>query len=184
MTEVDKSDELFRLTDANGDLDDATVFLLDIVGTGSQNFGIYDPVTGERLEVFSHLDTPITSATLSWDIFSDLVTNVGTGETAVIDWESFGFYDDQWLSEAGANPGSIDHLYSFEVGALAHPSLLGSNLALIWFDSEQAASRGTGHYDFIAVSDIEPIGNVPEPGLPLLLSGGLVGLGYTRRLSA
>ena len=172
MTELDTGQELFRLTDANGDVDDATFFLME--GTGP--FSIFDPVALTSLTIFSALDTAITSATLSWDIFTNEVTNIGSGESAIIDWNSFAIIDD--TLGASTQDGGTDDSLVFEVGESGHPSLLGANVAVVWQD----VSRSAG-YSMITASDVAPIGSteVSESGILAYLGVSLIGFTALRK---
>ena len=186
MTEVDVGDELFRLTDANGVADDATIFLLHLDTPATlSSFGIYDPLNPANfLEVFNIGTSPVTSATLSWDIGTNLVTNVATGNFATIDYNSFGFYDGSFFSEAALNAAAVDRLLVFDIGGAAHPSLLGGNLAFVWTDVSGANAFGVDNYSLVTASDIAPAGNVPEPVPAALIGIGLVGLGFIRKVQA
>ncbi len=183
----DTQAELFYLTDANGNQDDATVFLLDLQSQGSKSIGIYDATTQQSLEVFSKGTNAISSATLSWDIASGVVTNLFSGESASINYESFGFFNGDWMSQPDLNAGGLDHLAVFDVGGLAIPEFLGSNLVLQWSAAPvgRANSNALDNGDWLGVSDIDYVRAavpVPEPSMLMLLGAGLLGVfGYRRR---
>lgn len=187
--EIDTEDEVFRLTDTTGVLDDATAFLfLEYAGFANVNtFGIYG--VSDMLEVFNGASSPITSATLSWNVATNDVINLATGDTANINDQAFGFYlesgdGNTYYSQSALNAG-IDMMGSFEVGSDGYPGLLGSNMVLAFEDIP-----GTD-YDYndlvVGVSDVSPSGEpiqqvqIPEP-MPLALMGiGLLGLGFMKR---
>lgn len=185
-TEADTGDELYRLTDIDGGVDDATAFLLfEFAGFDDINsFGIYDGANS--LEVFSGLSSVVTSATLAWDTLSDLVLNQVTGATAFIDDQLFGFYLDSgdgntYYSESALN-GGLDMMVSYDVGGAGYPDLFGSNI-VIAFEDLSVGSDWDYNDMVVGLSDIAPAPtSVPEP-MPLALMGlGLLGMiGASRR---
>jgi hypothetical protein len=191
-TETDGGFEVFGLTDTTGSLDDATAFLLiENAGFAPVNaFGIYG-AGGIMLEVFAGALSPLTSATLAWDIATDVVTNLATGNFATISDQAFGFYlesgdGNTYYSQSALNPSTLDMMLAFDVNAAGHPDLLGSNVILAFEDISGSNSDWDYNDMVVGVSDIAPsvfqIETIPEP-LPLAMIGaGLLGLGaYTRR---
>jgi len=193
-TETDTGDESFYLTDTSGLVDDATAFLMfEYAGYADYNsFGIYSG--GTSMEIFNGSDSPTIAATLSWDILTNEVSLVGSAVSAFIDDTNFGFYidagpdGDRFFSEASLNPDGEDMMASYDVGAVGHPDLFGSNIVLAWEDV-LLSNGGDGDYNdmVVGISDISgnegTTSSVPEPGIPLLLSLGLLGIGLTRTFS-
>ena len=196
-TETDTGAESFYLTDNDGGLDDATAFLyLENAGYADYNsFGIYDISNGTSFEIFNGTESPLLSATLSWDTLTNSVSLVGQAVSAIIDDTAFGFYidagpnQDRFFSESILNPDGEDMLATFDVGSAGYGDLLGANYILAWEDI-LAANGGDGDYNdmVIAVSDIGPnfdttTTSVPEPGFPMLVGLGLIGIGLNRKLN-
>ena len=188
-TEVDGGFDRFRLTDANGDFDDATAFLLfeSASNAGDNAFGIYGG--GQSLQIFDGSAAAITSATLSWNTATNEVSLLGTLLTAFIDFTDFGFYldskdDGRFYSESDLNVGDQDLMAAFDTSGTGYAELFGSNLVLAF---EDTLSGDLDYNDLVVgVSDIAPRGgvddqSVPEP-VPLALLGvGMIGLGLKHR---
>ena len=185
MDQIDTGSTLFRLTDANGDNDDAAVFLMYLKATPFADISIYDPVTGNSLQVFNKGDVPLTSTSLSWNIFTDEVTNEVTRDTAIIDWESFAFQNGNWSSIPEDSDDGRDHLSVFNTLGSGEPTLLGAHVELVWYPEIEAGLNG--NYSMVGATDIQP--NVADPGttvpeanLALMLGIALVGIGYTKKI--
>ena len=193
--ETDTNDQAFYLTDTSGVQDDATAFLLfELAGNANYNsFGIVgsDGIGGlTHLEIFSASLAPITSATLSWDIGTDTVTNLSNSMSAIIDETLFGFYldtkdDGLFYSIDELNVGGADLMASYFTGPSGHADLFGSNYILGFEDTLN------GDLDYndmvVGISDISALGGVttfntvPEP-MPLALMGlGLIGMAGVKR---
>ena len=193
-TEVDSGHELFFLTDTSGVSDDATVFLLlELAGNANDNaFGIYDPVSGNSLEIFAGADSPLGVKTLSWVVGTNAVNLAGTAVNAIIDNANFGFYldsknDGRFYSQTALNVGPADLMASYNIGGLGYSEALGSNLIIAF---EDTLGGDLDFNDFVVgVSDIAPKGgpritSIPEPRLPMLLGIGLVSMGFIRKVKS
>lgn len=187
---VDGGYEAAVLTDTDGVSDDATAFLFfEFAGFANANtFGIYDYsndgagniTLGQTLEVFNGPASPLTSATLHFNLADGEVTNQATGLMADID-ETFGFYlttpqGYTYYSHTALNPDGVDHLMMFDTSDNSVGDLLGSDLVLAW---EDLYGGGDLSYDdmVVGISDVSP---VPEPSVIALMGLGFVGLGFSR----
>lgn len=178
-----------ELTDANGDNDDFTAFLLfEFAGFSNQNaFGIYDmnafdpndASSTNILEIFSGSDAPTSDLTVGFDL------DAGTaklGATTANIGKYFGFYLERngtrFYSDAALNSGGTDMALIYDVAGNQNQGMFGSDILVAFEDVID------GDMDFndlvVGVSDVKV---VPEPGTLALFSLGLLGLGMARRRS-
>jgi len=177
--------EYVFLTDSDGNSDDATAYLfLEDAGYKDGNrFGIYDFTVegdvvslGEKLQIFAGLDSPLTSATVAFDIAAGTASYGGS--TANID-TTFGFYltdpyGTTYYSHTALNPDQFDHMMIFDTSDNSVGALFGSDVVIAIEDLWKG-----GDEDFndmvVGVSDVVAPA-VPEPATMLLLGSGLIGL--------
>lgn len=173
------------LSDTDGGYDDATAFLFfESAGFGNVNtFGIYDYeigsggdlLLGDTLEVFSGKASPITSATLAFDLSAGTVKHSGTKTTAQIG-DTFGFYlstpSGKYYSHNLFNLDGFDHLLLFDTSDNSVGALWGSDLVLAW---EDLWGEGDGDYNdmVVGITDVRP---VPESSALALVGLGLIAL--------
>lgn len=182
-TETDTGEEIFTLTDTSIFQNDATAFLfLENAGFRDLNsFGIVG-LDLTKLELFSGTKTPLTSATLVWDVLTNTVTNQTTSMSATIDEQLFGFYltsgnGNTYYSISDLNPGNVDMMLSFDIGLSGYPGLLGSDFVLAWED----VSGGDNDYNDMVIGISDITGTEVEVSEPTALALMLVGLiGITR----
>ncbi|HHO74838.1 MAG TPA: DUF4114 domain-containing protein [Deltaproteobacteria bacterium] len=193
---ADTGAEAGLLTDTDGNNDDSTFFLfLESAGFAQQNtFGIYgftynddgSVSLGDHLEVFNGAASPLTSATVSFDLGAGIAT-IG-GNSANIG-KTFGFYlttpegnGYTFYSHTSLNNDGFDHFLLFDTSDNAVGSLLGADLVVAMEDL-----YGGGDQDFndmvVGISDVSPA-PVPEPATLLLIGSGLLGMGAFRKKRA
>lgn len=185
---IDTGAECVQLTHTAFENEDATAFLfLEVAGWSNTNtFGIYDFNTnpdgtvnvGNKLEVFNGPSSPLTSATLQWDLTTNTVTNQSTGASATID-TTFGFYLDTaasgsypantWYSHTSANVEndgqSRDHVMLFDTTGNSVGALLGSDIVLAFEDLDISIVSDLDYNDMVVgISDVAP-SCIPDPGL-------------------
>lgn len=181
-----------RLSDTDGSHDDATAFLFfEFAGFRDLNtVGIYgysstpggDILLGETLQVFSGAASPITSATLAFDLLGGTVEHKGTHATANIG-DTFGFYLGTplgtYYSHEVLNPDGFDHFLLFDTSDNSVGALLGADIVLAW---EDLFGGGDGDYNdaVVGITDVRPI---PEPATLALMGVSLVTLIAARRRS-
>ncbi len=184
-----------RLSDTDGSYDDATAFLFfELAGfRDSNSFGIYDYTVdsagdillGETLEVFNGKASPITSATLAFDLSAGTVKHKGTNTTRNIG-DTFGFYlttpQSTYFSHSLLNLDGFDHLLMFDTSDNSVGALLGSDLVLGWEDSFEGGDRDYNDM-VVGITDVRPIRPIPEPATLALMGVGLVTLIAARRRS-
>ncbi|MGH8615516.1 MAG: DUF4114 domain-containing protein [Gammaproteobacteria bacterium] len=184
-TEVyqDSGSSAARLSDTDGGYDDATAFLFfELAGfRDSNSFGIYDYsinssgdiLLGDTLEVFNGKASPITSATLAFDLSAGTVKHKGTNATRNIG-DTFGFYlttpQSTYYSHSLLNPDGFDHLLMFDTGDNSVGTLLGSDLVLAWEDWLFGGDRDYNDM-VVGITDVRP---VPEPSALALVGLGLI----------
>ena len=177
------------LIDTDSVDDDATAWLFLEAGPfiNSNNFGIYGfemtdagVIMGERLEIFAGELTPggffPTSATLSFDLDENTVTNTVTGESAEIG-KYFGFYLETpqaggqiYYSHASLNSDGVDHMLLFDTHDNSIGAFGGADIVLAW---EDALGGGEGGFSnaLIGITDVRPL---PEPHSIALVIGGVL----------
>lgn len=172
-----------QLSDTDGSYDDATAFLFfELAGfRDSNSFGIYgygvnpggDILLGETLEVFNGKASPITSATLAFDLSAGTVKHKGTNTTRNIG-DTFGFYlttpQSTYYSHSLSNPDGFDHLLMFDTSDNSVGALLGSDLVLAWEDLFEGGDRDYNDM-VVGITDVRP---VPEPSALALVGLGLI----------
>jgi hypothetical protein len=164
---------------------------IELAGNAQSNtFGIYDLVTGNRVQVFEGDDGANTLGVIrvsqsngAWsvrvlDTHASGSEGTGWGGTFALSSSAFGFYlgttNGTFYSETTRNTDGVDRMYSY--------GPLGGNFpgeyVLAWEDLLNGQDRD--YQDFVAtVQDITP---VPLPTAVWLLGSGLIGLaGVARR---
>lgn len=184
---TDTGSEYLVLTDNDGVNDDATAFLfLELAGFADTNaVGIYefsksgaDIILGDTLEVFSGAISPISSATIAFNLAAGTAT--ANGVTANIDG-TFGVY----LQTAGGTfythsflNGGADQALTFDTTDNTAGGLYGSDAVIAWEDLPRGSTYEDGDFNdlVIGISDVK----VPEPGVIALFGLGLLGFGVAR----
>ena len=191
----DSGDELFTFTDTDGTNDDST-FLTEFAWGqlfSTERFGLYQYDSGSdaivnSLVLFDENDWIGSSSVVSWDLGAETASNeYGSIDISLADYAFGLFYEvdgDTYYSQSDLNAGGTDH-FSFH-----------------WDDDNStihdlhvyAEDDGTNIFtrDFIEIGiddvtrwvpgDDVVVVNVPTPGGIALLSLGLFGMGFARRI--
>jgi len=162
--------------------------LIEIAGYAPNNiFGIYDQVSGTKLQVFNG------------------AAGNGAGAVTIVvpnGWGSFGFYlqntvnaNFTWYSDAGLNAGGRDHFVAYQGAAGRTVNTLafdgnGNTNNLATFDGNdyilaiEDLDLGDQDYNDMVVL-VQNINQVPDGGTTIALAGlGLFGLALLRRKTA
>lgn len=187
----------------------ASQFIIELAGfAGVNSFGVYDPSTLLRAEIYSGIATAGDIATLSlFDNFNgtysvivsffDASTGIFSGGDTGIDFQSqtFGFYLDStgggaagglWYSDTSLNTDGVDHMAAYrgtgdeiKLPSTAPDIWTGNEYILAWEDL-----AGGGDRDYVdMVLMIESVRPIPEPGILALLGLGLLGMVGGRRFT-
>jgi hypothetical protein len=150
----DSQDSFWTLSGAG-----SASMIIEIAGyAGNNTFGIYNPFTNEKQQIFAGGDGAgaTASITTAWSVFGFYLDNQTNG--------SFTWYSDSSLNAGGAN----DHMVAYGTGA---------GYVLAWED----LNLGDWDYQDMVVT-VSGVTTVPDGGATLVLLGGAIAaMGFTRR---
>jgi hypothetical protein len=189
---LDTHDSLWSITGAGGSI---STIIVEVAGFAPNNlFGVYDPVSGNAVQLFAGANDAGDSVALS--ITADGSVEVNFSDTGVdFAGNLFGYYLDSsyyanggvFYSQTALNPDGLDHMFAYQGKDIDTVQLPGKAAGL-WTDNEFVIAfedllvQPDWDYTDMVVM-VESVLPVPVPGAVLLgmLGLGVAGLKFRKR---